>query len=291
MVNLGFLKHVNASFYRKMDAKPSPERAMKKPRAPCAWTFDERFNKAKDFIRFLETEKINLSEGITKKKIHRMYYNEYRTYRQQVAPSEKLIPYHLCINTLFNRNLFHVKGNSVYKGKRPFDSPKREQKLGNENRKPDTETGSIETAAGVKDENTNNNSAAGSGMRRRRRVRNKRNKNTADEKPVIPDHSVKKQMADRLQSLRRKRQWPVKVAVDQHLTMHRREPETEEAGEQEGAGVNVADMKYIKKVEDENLFACRVCHTTCTSEADVDKHLKGKVHRLAVVMDRLKTMR
>ena len=289
MVNLGFLKHVNASFYRKMDAKPSPERAVKKPRAPCAWTFDERFNKAKDFIRFLETEKIKLSEGMTKKKIHRMYYSEYRTYRQQVAPSEKLLPYHLCMDTLFNRNLFHVQGNSVFKGARPLDLPKRERRF--ENRKTDNKTVSEETAAGVKDENTNNNSAAGSVTRRRRRVRSKRNKNIADEKPVIPDHSVKKQMADRLQSLRRKRQWPVKVAVDQHLTMHRREPETEEVCEQEGAGVNVADMKYIKKVEDENLFACRVCHTTCTSEADVDKHLKGKVHRLAVVMDRLKTMR
>ena len=279
-----------------MDAKPSPEKAAKKPRAPLSWTFDERFNQAKDFLRFLDTEKINLTEGIKKKKIQSMYNKEYKTYREQVAPTEKLIPYNLCMNALFNRKKLHVQGNFLHKGARPSDLPKQERRLENETSTRDSKTGIKENAVSEtseKGENRNeDNAAAGSSTKRRRRPRNRRFKRSdGEEKPVIPDHSVKKQMADRLHSLRKKRQWPIKVAVDQHLTIHRQEPQTEAVAEQEGAGVNVADMKYIKRVEDENLFACRVCHTTCTSEVDVEKHLKGKVHRLAVVMDRLKTMR
>ena len=279
-----------------MEAKPSAQKIEKKPKAPLSWSFGQKFNQAKDFLRFLETERINLSEGILKKKIQKMYNKEYKTYREQVAPSEKLIPYHLCMRTLFNKNIVHLQGSYLHKGARPSPSPEREMKNGIESGKMQNKTGATESTVGdsaTKSENKSGENAQQTSSSKRRRRRIKRSTFPADSKPVIPEHSVKKQMADRLQSLRKKRQWPVKVAVDQHLTIHRPEPQTEDVTDQQGVSqsVNVADMKYIKKVEDENLFACRVCHTTCTSEADVERHLRGKVHRLAVVMDRLKTMR
>ena len=284
----------------------SPKKTQKKPKPSMSWTFQEKYNQANDFLRFLETEKINLSNGVSKKKVGKAYNKEYKAYREQIAPTEKLIPYHLCMQTLFNRDIVHLRGARLFKGPRPSPSPEREiksespEKETNSNRIPSqsakNQGRSAENSPGVDAKaNVNQNSVQPTRSRRRRRLKHNKPVITYSDQPGGQETQLdprKMAMADRLQRLRKKRTWPVKVAVDQHLTIHRPEPHADDtAVEPAGASVNVTDMKYIKRVEDENFFTCRVCHTSCTSEADVERHLTGKVHRLAVVMDRLKTMR
>ena len=261
------------------------------------WTFKQKFDRAKDFLRFLETEKIDLSGGIKKKKVQKMYNKQYKVYREQVAPNETLIPYHMCMQTLYNNDIIHSKGSDMCKGPRASPSPEREVKAETPTQqKQGKEAESSEKKSVAEDSAT---ASTHKPVRRRRRSRGRNRKSASGAKPngqlaeqEVEQDPKKVAMAARLQRLRFKRQWPVKVAVDQHLTFHRTEPQPDDSDvKEEEASSNVADTKYIKKVEDENLFACRVCHTTCTSEADVERHLNGKVHRLAVVMHRLKSMR
>lgn len=269
-----------------------------------SWTFQEKYNQANDFLRFLETEKINLSDGVSKKKVGKAYNKEYKAYREQIAPTEKLIPYHLCMQTLFNRDIVHLKGVRLFKGPRPSPSPEREIKsespekeiIYSRSNEVQSQSTQNQNSPGVDaNANVNQNSVQPTRSRRRRRLKCNKPAISYSDQPAGQEAQIdprKAAMADRLQRLRKKRTWPVKVAVDQHLTIHRPEPHADDTGvEPTGASVNVTDMKYIKQVEDKNYFTCRVCHTSCTSEADVERHLTGKVHRLAVVMDRLKTMR
>lgn len=279
--------------YRKMDPNSSQRKIEKKSKPSDMWTFNERYGQAKDFLRFLETEKIHLSGGIGKKKVQKLYNKEYKAYREQIAPNEKLIPYHVCLQTLYNKNVIHLEDSILHKGPRPSLSPEGEKKDGTtlgkptENKTKTSESGTTENTQRTDNQIVDKSQQTSSA---RRRARRKKARPTAGRSELQEDPR-KAIMTDRLQRLRRRRQWPVKVAVDQHLTMHRPEPQADDSTVEQGASVNVADRKYIKKLEDEDLFACRVCHTTCTSEADVERHLRGKVHRLAVVIDRLKTMR
>ena len=260
----------------------------------ASWTYQERFIQAKDFLRFLETEKIKLSDGITKNLAKKMYNKQYKAYREQVAPNAILIPYNWCLETLYNKNILHSVGTVLRMGPRPSLSPGERVKLERElQQNSEKQVNTID-----KEDGGDEGGKSSSGRNRRPKKGKKKSgrgkkSGKADDKENEVD-TGKAYVAARLQRLRFRRQWPVKVAVDQHLTFRRPETQDDDTSVSlvdDGVSANVTDKKYIKRVEDENLFACRVCHTTCTSKADVEQHLNGKVHRLSVVMDRLKSMR
>lgn len=64
-----------------------------------------------DLRRFLRTENVEL-EGLTKQDLRNWYSNEYKTYRQQISPDEKLPTFFVIMQAVYKLKLAHYEDDT-----------------------------------------------------------------------------------------------------------------------------------------------------------------------------------
>ncbi|KAL5015142.1 hypothetical protein ScPMuIL_009412 [Solemya velum] len=264
-----------------------------------------------DFLRYLETEHIELG-GLAKCDAKTIYETDYKRYRSQISPDEKIPNFFIITETLINAKQVHLRNNVFYPGSQGNGYSQKPQKSGQNTQAATLTKKSASLSAPSNEQDLSHNVDKTKSTRRRNRQSRNHSKTSSSYSSLVDmnkstnisgtmsrverpnsrmegDVSMKsKEVLERLSSatvmdgqttkpkLHRK-----KLAVDQHISYNKPDVcQKEENGESTG-------LNFLKK----RGFYCSVCSTNCTSKGDFNSHMNGRLHRTAVIMQGLKKRR
>lgn len=262
---------------------------------------DNLLQKGTDFLRYLETEHIEL-KGLAKHDAEIIYDTHYTSYRSQISPDEKIPVFSIVCEKLNKANRLHLRNNVFYPGPMTNNHSQRSK-----DSKQVSQTAFVAEKLEPNSASSTEHDLSINVKRRRKRHRHKKNSKTQNSSSLHVDmtestdgsgtqyskkgprdnaNMTTKEVSRRLSStsevdrkVTKPRTHRKKLAVDQHISYNKPDiSQKEENGKLED---------HIKK----RTFYCNVCSTNCTSRGDYISHTRGRLHRTSVIMQELKKRR
>ncbi|XP_045165133.2 putative helicase MOV-10 [Mercenaria mercenaria] len=227
-----------------------------------------------DLRRFLKTENVEI-EGLMKSELRNWYTNEYKTYKQQISPDEKLPTFFLIMQAVYKLKIAHYEDEKLVLGPSP-EMKKEREKTAKQKPQKQKHLKQMRVTENVnqRDKSSSQSSAQKSAQRSPQR----------DVHEEIARHedgtmTLNGKMVTRKQLMKRHR-----MAVDQHLTFKSGLAKVVNQPDFKG---DPNEWKFIGKTE--RGFYCTLCQSKLTSHPDAERHLEGRKHRLATSMNLIRS--
>ncbi|XP_060555779.1 uncharacterized protein LOC132716503 [Ruditapes philippinarum] len=224
-----------------------------------------------DLRRYLKTENVEI-EGLTKSQLRNWYANEYKSYKQQITPDEKLPTFFLIMQTMYKMKLAHFNDDVLALG--PCPQMKKE-KSPNQSPKKHKHLKQMKTNDKGELHNSQRSAADRSKQRFVQMSTPKGDEQGQVVQPADGTMTLNGRTSTRKQLMNRH-----KMAVDQHLTF---KSGLDKVVNQPDFKGDPTEWKYIGKTE--RGYYCTLCQSKLTSKPDADRHLEGRRHRLATSMN------
>lgn len=213
-----------------------------------------------DLQRFLTTENMEI-EGLPKSDLRNWYGNEYKTYRQQITPDEKLPTFFFVMQAVYKLQIAHYEDGKLVLG--PSADLTRQERGRSSKRK-----------------------------RRKNKVQQAQFSTSYEQKvkqssQTSPQRDIEEERGNTSQNEKMMRKYLMarqRTAVDQHLTFKSGLAKLVEQPDFKG---DVEIWKFVGKTE--RGFYCTLCQSKITSHPDAQRHVEGRKHRLAISMNLLRS--